>query len=133
MIFNDVNKMRFPLYILPSLMFLLSCNSQNFKPASGPAAHSTAAVVDKSTAGGISGTISFTGAAPRLLSLDMSQDPGCPSSPQQSDAVAIKNGKLGNVFVYVKEGLGEASFSSSPPGNFRCFTSGTWISMESRD
>ena len=60
------------------------------------------------------GTISFQGAAPRLLSLDMSQDPGCPSGPQQSDAVAIKNGKLGNVFVYVKEGLGEASFSSSP-------------------
>ena len=115
MIFNDVIKMRFPLYILPLLIFLLSCNSQNFKPASGPAPHGTAATaVDKSTAGTITGTISFQGAAPKLLSLDMSQDPGCPSGPQQSDAVVVKNGKLGNVFVYIKEGLGEGSFSASP-------------------
>ena len=106
--------MRFSLYILASLIFLLSCNSQNFKPASGPAAHSATAAVDKSTAGAITGTISFYGAAPKLLSLDMSQDPGCPSGPQQSDAVVVKNGKLANVFIYVKEGLGEASFSASP-------------------
>ena len=100
---------------------LLSCNSQNFKPSSGP--HSStepasppapAVAVDKSTAGTITGTVAFQGAAPRLPSLDMTQDPGCPSAPQPSDAVAVKNGKLANVFVYIKDGLGQGSFSASP-------------------
>jgi hypothetical protein len=35
----------------------------------------------------------------------MTQDPGCPSSPQPADAVVVNGGKLANVFVYIKEGL----------------------------
>ncbi|PYP85404.1 MAG: hypothetical protein DMG65_20695 [Candidatus Angelobacter sp. Gp1-AA117] len=104
-------------------IFLLSCNSQNFKPADGPhsseppasqPASAPPVTVDKSTAGMITGTVSFQGAAPKLPPLDMTQDPGCPSSPQTSDAVVVKNGKLANVFVYIKDGLPQGSFSPSP-------------------
>ncbi|HLJ28047.1 MAG TPA: carboxypeptidase regulatory-like domain-containing protein [Candidatus Angelobacter sp.] len=69
--------------------------------------------MDKSTLGSISGTISFKGLAPKLPALDMGQDPACPPDPQTADVVLVKNGKLANVFVYVKSGLGQASFA--PP------------------
>lgn len=35
----------------------------------------------------------------------MSADPMCPQDPQPAETVMVKNGKLANVFVYVKEGL----------------------------
>jgi hypothetical protein len=54
--------------------------------------------------------IAFKGAVPKLLSLDMTQDPGCPPTPQTADAIVVNKGRLANVFVYVKDGL--------PPGRF---------------
>jgi plastocyanin len=72
------------------------------------------APVDKSTLGSISGIISFKGPAPKLPALDMGQDPACPPDPQAAEVALVKNGKLANVFVYVKDGLGQASFT--PPG-----------------
>jgi plastocyanin len=41
----------------------------------------------------------------------MTQDPGCPSSPQPPDAIVVNSGKLANVFVYVKEGLPQGTFA----------------------
>jgi plastocyanin len=66
--------------------------------------------VDPSTAGSITGVVAFKGAAPKPPMLDMSQDPACPPQPQPSEVVAVKNGKLANVFVYVKDGLPSGSF-----------------------
>ena len=65
-------------------------------PASAPAPDS---------AGSISGVVNFQGAVPKLPTLDMTGDPMCPQTPQPSEAVVVNNGKLENVFVYVKEGL----------------------------
>jgi hypothetical protein len=91
--------------------FLAGCQSQ---PPQAPPAASTpsapAVSVDPSTAGSIVGTIAFKGAAPKAPTLDMSQDPACPPEPQPSEALAVKNGKLANVFVYVKDGLPAGSF-----------------------
>lgn len=106
--------MKTSIFALFFSIALLACNSQNFKPADGPhssappasqPAASPAVTVDKSTAGAITGTVSFQGTAPKLPSIDMTQDPACPSAPQPSDAVVVKNGKLANVFIYVKDGL----------------------------
>ncbi len=95
---------------------LLSCNqSQNFKPAGSSSSSSpqpAITTVDKSTAGSIKGFVSFQGAVPKLQPLDMTQDPACPSSPQAPDVVAVKDGKLANVFVYVKDGFGQAAFAA---------------------
>ncbi len=55
--------------------------------------------------------VSFKGAPPKLKPLDMTQDPGCPSSPQPPDVVAVNAGKLANVFIYVKEGLPQGTFA----------------------
>jgi plastocyanin len=95
-------------------LFLLGCQSppapQPASAASTPSA--PAASVDLSTAGSIAGTVAFKGAVPKPPMLDMSQDPACPPEPQPSEALAIKNGKLADVFVYVKDGLPSGRFSA---------------------
>ena len=45
--------------------------------------------------------------------LDLSADPACPPDPQPPDVVVVNNGKLANVFIYVKQGL--EKFSFGPP------------------
>ena len=42
----------------------------------------------------------------------MTADPACPQAPQASDSVVVKDGKLANVFVYVKEGLPGGRFAT---------------------
>jgi plastocyanin len=90
---------------------LIGCN--NSQTTSAPAATPKAATinVDAAIAGSITGIVSFKGTPPKLKPLDMTQDPGCPSSPQPSDAVVVNAGKLANVFVYVKEGLPQGTFA----------------------
>jgi hypothetical protein len=95
------------------LLSLLGCNSSAPQPAqpSSPAAPESAPIaVDPATSGSISGTIAFRGIASKLPNLDMTQDPGCPPTPQPSDAVILNKGKLANVFVYVKDGLPQGRF-----------------------
>lgn len=62
--------------------------------------------------GSVTGTVKFEGAAPKAAEIDMSQDPACTmgTPANYSEAYAVKGGKLGNVFVYVKDGL--------PAGNY---------------
>lgn len=94
------------------LGILVGCSSSQpgpEQPASKPKAATIS--VDPATAGSVSGTISFKGAAPKVASLDMTSDPGCPPQPQPSEAVAVNAVKLANVFVYVKEGLPQGTFA----------------------
>jgi hypothetical protein len=79
------------------------------QPAAKPKAATIA--VDGATAGTLRGTVSFAGMAPKMKPLDMTADPGCPTGPQPSEVVAVKDGKLANVFVYVKEGLPQGTFA----------------------
>jgi Carboxypeptidase regulatory-like domain len=105
-------RMRSTGWLLLFAAALLGCNSSQPapQPPSPSAAESAPVTIDAATAGGVNGVVSFKGSAPKLPLLDMTQDPGCPTQPQLSDAIAVKNGKLANVFVYVKDGL--------PPGKF---------------
>lgn len=93
-----------------ALGMLAGC-SQSQPAAEQPAPKAANITVDSATSGTITGVVSFTGAAPKLKPLDMTQDPGCPSSPQPSEAVVLSGNKLANVFVYVKEGLPAGTFA----------------------
>jgi len=66
------------------------------------------APVAVANAGTINGTVDFTGTAPANERIDMSAEPTCeakhPGGPMKETVVA-SNGKLKNVFVYIKEGL----------------------------
>jgi plastocyanin len=88
------------------------CSKQETAPApAAPAAPKAAAIkVDPASAGSISGVVTFKGAVPKLATLDMSADPGCPPKAQPAESALVKNGKLANAFVYVKSGLPTGTF-----------------------
>jgi hypothetical protein len=95
-----------------AVLALVGCKSSQpaSQPSSSPPAESATVAIDPATAGSIAGVINFKGAPPKTPLIDMTQDPGCPSQPQPSETAVVRNGKLADVFVYIKDGL--------PPGRF---------------
>jgi len=79
--------------------------------ASSPAAAPAATPIDPATAATVAGTVKFDGAAPKPAKIDMSQDANCKGS-NSAENVVVADGKLANVFVYVKEGLGNRTFAA---------------------
>jgi hypothetical protein len=78
----------------------------------GPAPNTNGgAVADKWTGGTgtISGVVSFNGTPPAPTKIDTAADPVCgQKNPNlMTDNVVVKDGKLANVFVYIKEGTVE--------------------------
>jgi plastocyanin len=85
-------------------------NAANTESSSmgGPApAVSKAPAIDPATAGSISGVVHFSGKAPERIKIDMSADPACALSdtPNYTEQYVISDGKLADVFVYVKSGI----------------------------
>jgi plastocyanin len=68
------------------------------KPASVP--------LDPATLGIVNGTVRFAGKAPQRVKIDMSQDPVCSmmGGDNFAEQYVVKDGKLANVYVYVKSG-----------------------------
>jgi plastocyanin len=85
--------------------------SNTSAPPSAPAGTPAGQKVDTSVAGKVSGTVVVDGAVPKNDAIKMNADPVCVrenKEPQfQATYVVGGDGKsLGNVFVYVKDGLG---------------------------
>jgi hypothetical protein len=97
------------------LLVLLAGCSKKENPAEQPAASAPAAspaaasAIDPATAATVSGTVKFEGAVPKAAKIDMSQDTNCKGS-NTAEGVVVSDGHLANVFVYVKEGLGNRTF-----------------------
>jgi plastocyanin len=69
--------------------------------------------VDPATAGTVSGKITLAGAAPKPAALRMDSDPNCKTDgppPAEEGLVVGEGGAIKNVFVYVKDGLGNLGF-----------------------
>ncbi len=104
---------------LPLLALALAgCNKNTAanKPAASAAQPVTYTQIDPATAGTISGTIHFKGKAPAPIAIDMAQDPACgvaSKTPNDTEQYAIHDGKMTNVFVYVKDGLGNLTYMPS--------------------
>jgi plastocyanin len=78
---------------------------------SAPAATPPGQRVDTATAGDVKGVVTLDGAAPKNEAIKMNADPVCVTAnktPQTQETYIVgSDGKsLGNVFVYVKDGLG---------------------------
>jgi plastocyanin len=65
--------------------------------------------IDPATVAVVVGTVKFDGAAPKPAKIDMSQDANCKGS-NSAENLVVADGKLANVFVYVKDGLGNRTF-----------------------
>jgi plastocyanin len=71
----------------------------------GPTAHYEQ--IDLVTGATISGTVHISKKVPAPVEIDMAQDPACSlAGTNMSEQYVVNAGKLANVFVYVKDGLG---------------------------
>jgi len=95
------------------LLLLAGCSkkeateTQPSTPA--PAAQPAATPIDQNTVASVSGMVKLEGAAPKPAKIDMSQDPACKGA-NAAETIVADNGNLANVFVYVKDGLGDRTF-----------------------
>lgn len=96
-------------FLLLSAAYGAGCNRAPEPPAAPPAAVDP---VDPATAGSVRGTIVLQGTAPAGDPINMSSDPYCEGQGKAvtADYVAGSGGTLQNVFVYVKDGLGDRRF-----------------------
>jgi plastocyanin len=90
--------------------------SKSAEPSS-PSATPSGQKVDTATAGDVKGTVVLDGAAPKNEPIKMNADPVCVKenkNPQFQETYMVgSDGKsLGNVFVYVKDGLGNYVFDT---------------------
>jgi plastocyanin len=70
---------------------------------------------DAATLGTVVGTVKFLGKTPERLKIDMSMDPVCAitGGDNFAEQYAVKDGKLANVYVYIKDGPA-AAMSATP-------------------
>jgi plastocyanin len=78
--------------------------------AAPPAATPTTNPVDPATAGKITGTITLQGTPPKAQTVKTASDPYCTAPVITEEVVVGPGGSLQNVFVYVKDGLGNLKF-----------------------
>jgi plastocyanin len=106
-----------------AVMLVAACGggtnqSQNSVPASSGAAAPAAApgapaTIDTANAGSVTGKVTFAGTPPAPTPIKLSSDPYCqkanPGLATETEVVG-KDGAVENVFIYVKDGLGNQTF-----------------------
>jgi hypothetical protein len=106
----------YKFFLFPVLfIFLITVSACSKKePASAPVTSAAATPIDPATTSTITGVISFHGDAPKPEKIDMSQDPACVlgTEPNFSQSFAVDQGKLQNVYIYIKDGLGNRIFAT---------------------
>lgn len=92
-----------------ALAVAVACGGSNPSESAAPAGAPAGQKVDESKAGNVTGKVALEGAAPKPEPIKMSADPVClreNKAGATSEAFIVKDGGLENVFVYVKDGLG---------------------------
>lgn len=108
------------LVLCCSLALLVACggggegsgDGDDVPEASSEAPADNAAAVDTANTGGVNGVVNYSGPDADTM-IAMNADPTCASlhsGPVDSGKYVVNDGKLGNVFVYVKSGLEGKSF-----------------------
>src|ERR1700756_53132 len=101
---------------LLGLLLVAACSKkETTEQSASPTAESkpapAAAPIDPATAATVSGTVKFDGTAPKPAKIVRSEDPAC-KGDNKAETVIADGGNLANVFVYVKDGLGNRSFDT---------------------
>jgi plastocyanin len=109
-------------WIAPAVLTisLVACGgsnqSQSAQPGS-PAAAPDAKKVDEATAGSIAGKVVVDGTLPQNAAIQMSSDPACEAENKggaTQETYVASDGGLKNVFVYIKDGLGNKYLFDTP-------------------
>jgi len=99
-----------PALVLVAAFGLAACGGGESAPPA-PAAAPVTNPVDPATAATVTGRVTFTGQAPAAQPISMASDPRCTNPGAVTETVLTgANGALQNVFVYVKDGLGNLTF-----------------------
>ena len=97
-----------------ALCTLLLAGAGCKKKTEEPAAKGVYTTIDENTAGVVSGTVHFAGKEPQRIQIDMAQDPVCSlAQPNYTEQYVVHDGGLQNVFIYVKDGLGNKLYAPS--------------------
>ena len=101
----------FYLLLCGTLLLAGGCKRSGTGASTGisPAVEGPITQIDPATAGSVEGTVHFVGKAPERIEIDMAQDPACAMSSygkNMTEGILSQDGKLANVYVYVKDGLG---------------------------
>lgn len=112
MFFNTFNR-SLPL-VLSTALLATACGGGSPTPATS-APPPDAKRVDPATMGNVSGRVTFEGTPPENAAVNLASDPACVTARPDGlklDTVMVNNGGLENVFVYVKDGLGNYYFET---------------------
>ncbi len=109
-------------FLCGALLVSAGCKRSETGATTGtsPAAEGPITLIDPATAGSVEGTVHLAGKAPERIEIDMAQDPACAMSPYgknltegvMSQKDGATTGKLANVYVYVKDGLGNKVYAA---------------------
>ena len=107
----------FTVSMLALVIAVAGCGGGSKQESAAPAAGAPAEApaVDPATAATITGTIKLDGTAPTAAPIKMNADPVCVREGKGVTPeffVAGDGGTLQNVFVYVKDGLGNRTFQA---------------------
>jgi len=100
---------------LCGVLLLAACNKKENTeqssnvPSEQQAMAPAATPIDPAMVGDVHGIVKFEGPAPKQPKIDMSVDPAC-KGMNEVESVVVHDGDLANVFVYVKDGLGNRTF-----------------------
>ena len=93
-------------------LLVLASGCKKQATESTPAPSYTA--IDYNNAGTIQGTVHYVNTPPKPIEIDMNQDPACTLGPTNySEGYVVNHGGFANVFIYVKDGLGNRVYA--PP------------------
>jgi plastocyanin len=103
--------------VIPGLVLLstllVGCGGGTSEEAAPAASGPIANPVDPATAGNVTGKVTFEGTPPKTATFRMDSDPNCgqPGTTGSDETVLVgEGGALQNVFIYVKDGLGDLKF-----------------------
>ncbi len=115
-------RVQYALFVVLAAALAISvvgCGKKESSESAPPAATGTApaaAPIDTATAGSVEGIVKLDGPVPKGKKINMAAEPSCAaahSTPATDEEVAVgESGGLGNVIVYVKEGLGGRAFET---------------------
>src|ERR1700749_403511 len=100
--------------VLVCMIVLVTAGCKKQTSSEAPGKTGQFATIDWANAGTITGTIHYTKPAPKPVAIDMNQDPACTLGPAlfTEQYVVGKDGGLANVFVSIKDGLGNKVYAA---------------------